>query len=761
VHKAADPARVLEINRRTALSVADQAGGERTRALLKRAQADLERRLKEAEGLKGPGADSFTAAQLNVTLGQVHAVLGELKGGMARVVVGQGRSAAVDAVGGTLAYLNAAEQRFRGVNQALPLREASMLDPVVRGTDASVLRRILSDPTHRGHKGVLDRYGDNVISRFEEQLQLKFVARKPWEEVKQSIVKESPFLQGVPGFWAERIVRTETMAAYSRASWETIRQADSQLGDMVKILSATFDARTGADSVAVHGQIRRPEEAFESWFGLYQHPPNRPNDREVVVPHRISWPIPASLAPRGDGEIAAAWSRHGNSGAMPGRPNMTTVPLDLFGKPQAPVVQQPQAVEPASPEPVEQWARPGVLARAMAPTEFEMPEATSPAALPPDVGLEQSPPKDALERLDELPIDANDMVTHSLKAVPKSSEVPFLKNEELMKVFSETYSALNKSIAEGKAPKAKEYKNTSLVALGKTVGKEFVASAIASPGQIPVVVKYKKAKFIVTGLHDVVAQQLKGNTSTKVHVVDLDKAIKAKGIAAQKTLPASVAVAIEPAKPAVPFHELPKGALPDTRHDRGYEFRRDLNRKLEADYQAKELKAQQKTAIGAFSKGYDWIIRATESGMSDEEIIRQEMSHRGYSREMAAERLSDAKRYSEQISKTFDKLTPQPMTTYRGIGNLSEEVFQKFVADGEFEIGSTTSTSWDPNTAKGFLKSGYRVFFTFEQRSGIGIEPLSKFPHENEVLLRKGARFRVTSKTRVDATTLHIEAEEF
>lgn len=123
-----------------------------------------------------------------------------------------------------------------------------------------------------------------------------------------------------------------TMGAYNRAGWETIRAADDELGDMCKILSAVFDDRTGWDSYQAHGQIRLPDEAFAWAGGLYQAPPNRPNDREVVVPHRISWPIPDDLAWRGDGEVAAAWKRDRRKGSPPGRPLMTTIPLARFGK---------------------------------------------------------------------------------------------------------------------------------------------------------------------------------------------------------------------------------------------------------------------------------------------------------------------------------------------------------------------------------------------------------------------------------------------
>jgi len=51
-----------------------------------------------------------------------------------------------------------------------------------------------------------------------------------------------------------------------------------------KILVATFDNVTGTDSLFVHLQERPIDRPFEDNRGhLYQHPPNRPWDREVVL----------------------------------------------------------------------------------------------------------------------------------------------------------------------------------------------------------------------------------------------------------------------------------------------------------------------------------------------------------------------------------------------------------------------------------------------------------------------------------------------
>jgi hypothetical protein len=331
---------VLAKNRRDALKLASGAGSAKTRKLLEDAERDLSRRLRQA--VKGPGDKSFTHEQLKATLTQVRAVLKDVKGGMKDVLVEQSRGVAEKAAGGVINYLEAADEAFRGAGtQPLALEEAAVMDSAVQGARASVLRRLASsgEPVvgadgvaHPAKVGILDRYGMSTVEDFEGILQRGLVTRKSWDGMREEITAASPFLQGKPAFWSERIVRTELMGAYNKAGWSAQTEANEELGDLVKILSATFDDRTAADSYAVHGQIRGNDEPFDTWFGQMQYPPSRPNDRECVVPHRISWSIPKYLHPRAPGEVAARWRMEGRKGSHPPIPERSTIPLDRFGR---------------------------------------------------------------------------------------------------------------------------------------------------------------------------------------------------------------------------------------------------------------------------------------------------------------------------------------------------------------------------------------------------------------------------------------------
>jgi len=335
----------LAKNRRDAIDIASAVGGKRVRGHLEDAQKDLVARLERlSPGMRG----TFTEAQMKSALAQVRDVLTGLTPGMRGTIVQTGLEAATDASNGVVEYLTAAEQEFRGVGaQSLALDEASMMDSARFGAKASILRRIGSSgedvpgaegAPHMAKRGVLQRYGMNVIGYFEQSMRTAIVTRKPWESIKQDITEKSPFLQQAPASWAERIVRTECASAYNTAGLHATEDANEQLGDMVKILSATFDDRTASDSYAVHGQIRRINEMFDTWYGPMAAPPARPNDREIVVPHRISWPIPRYLFPRTRAEVVQRWTKEKRKGPPPPTPNDSTVPRRSFGKQEPPKI---------------------------------------------------------------------------------------------------------------------------------------------------------------------------------------------------------------------------------------------------------------------------------------------------------------------------------------------------------------------------------------------------------------------------------------
>jgi nicotinamide mononucleotide adenylyltransferase len=109
----------------------------------------------------------------------------------------------------------------------------------------------------------------------------------------------------------ERFVRTETSYAFNRAHQAGIEalQAEDQTVRMRwtehvdDITGAPLDNRVGQDSLVLHGQVAVHGKLFHmppdprTPKGMegkeWAHPPNRPNDRAVLLPWRSGWGVPA------------------------------------------------------------------------------------------------------------------------------------------------------------------------------------------------------------------------------------------------------------------------------------------------------------------------------------------------------------------------------------------------------------------------------------------------------------------------------------
>lgn len=313
---------LLRRDHESALELLRRVGVARTRKLLAGAQRDLERRIDEA--VRGPGKDSFTAVQLRATLAQVRAVTRDVQRGVRDVIL-EGAGVASERAADNLArYLEAANRAFSGTARPLGLDRAAMVDAATVGVRSTMLRRLASSGTrvpgadpepHPAKMGILDRYGIKTIGHFEDVLRRGLVTRATFGEMRDQIRDASPFLRGAPMSWATRITRTELHGAYQRGGHEAIQNAAEQVDDMLKIVTATFDNRTAPDSFNQHGCCRLPDEPFE-YVGsagesiFYLHPPDRPQDRSVVVAHRASWPMLTNLRPLADEAVQRAFVRN-------------------------------------------------------------------------------------------------------------------------------------------------------------------------------------------------------------------------------------------------------------------------------------------------------------------------------------------------------------------------------------------------------------------------------------------------------------------
>lgn len=238
------PQQVLAESSRRARQLAERTSVERTQKILKRAQKDLNERLALALS-RGAGEDQFTIVRMRATLAQLRHATAIVQHGLKTTILDAVEPAAIQASKATLKYLSVAQEAYEHAVVPLRLDEAAMTDAVYAGTRASALRRIMTDPTHPGAPGVLDRYGAHVVKGFEEELSVAVASGASYNQVRDKLIERSPFLKEAPAHWAERVARTESMSLNNAAGLKSIQHAASVFDDMVKILFCPDDSRTG------------------------------------------------------------------------------------------------------------------------------------------------------------------------------------------------------------------------------------------------------------------------------------------------------------------------------------------------------------------------------------------------------------------------------------------------------------------------------------------------------------------------------------
>jgi hypothetical protein len=246
-------------------------------------------------------AGSFSDVQLRGMLAQIKLGLATIQHPAAGAL---NEAAFQTALAGARASLEAVarlERQFTGALVPLPLLETARLNGLVKGQTSSLLT---------AHEISIARYGTRMVGRMEQALGASIAAGETTTQAIDRITAtgEMEWWQG------ERIVRTELAYSTSASTREAIEAQSEELdGDLwmrwtehVSDDGQALDDRVGVDSEAMHGQVTPPGGMFtqppaapdgedvaaglagQSW----SHPPNRPNDRSVLMPWRAHWGVP-------------------------------------------------------------------------------------------------------------------------------------------------------------------------------------------------------------------------------------------------------------------------------------------------------------------------------------------------------------------------------------------------------------------------------------------------------------------------------------
>ncbi len=279
---------MIGIQRRQLRGLVDVRGVERMRKIYDGARKDLRDKLAD---LSSRGRDqTFTAHHLRVVLVQVGDAIRQLENKMRGHLEDTGKVAAEIAPRHLFDAIEAGEKMFRGVTPVVQAAEAAVFQGLRPGLPPSLLNKY--DVSVR-------TYGTPTISAVRDVLAGAVATGAPVDETIDRVAGTAGIFQG-QRWRADRIVRTETSYSYGVVKQQTMEQLRPAVPQLLKRLVTTFDIRTGEDSKDLNGQTVPVDQPFvwvvKNSKGVptgkvvrYMQPPNRPNDREVVIPWLAGW----------------------------------------------------------------------------------------------------------------------------------------------------------------------------------------------------------------------------------------------------------------------------------------------------------------------------------------------------------------------------------------------------------------------------------------------------------------------------------------
>lgn len=271
----------------------EKQGVKETRAFLRETRSVLRSRLLAAGG---KGSTTATALQFRAMLEQVEAILRRTNRQIEVMLEDTTKTAARMGARHAVDEFKALNKHFAGTTPVLGLDRAAVFRSLVDGVVASRLR---------AQTRSVQSWGLQTVNAVERYMSLATASGVPVQEMVRGVAGKTGVLSDE--LWkAERIVRTELAYAHGATKHQALVDTSDELGDddpLMKRLIETFDDRTGDDSFLIHGQTVPVDKPFEykrrkgsGWqLVRFMHPPNRPNDRSVVIPWRKSWDTDATI----------------------------------------------------------------------------------------------------------------------------------------------------------------------------------------------------------------------------------------------------------------------------------------------------------------------------------------------------------------------------------------------------------------------------------------------------------------------------------
>lgn len=244
--------------------------------------------------------DSFSAQQVRVTLMQLQGALNAVHSGLDEFVTDSTAVLSRRGVSDLVDEADSFNDYFEGAMQPVSL---DLVQAAV-DTDSRLINTF---------KASIDTYSKDLRQRISDGLMQMTVERLGPEAMYRRMIEDDAIGQFFDGeAWKlRRIVRTELHGIYGTAKLQALGRVAEDNPEMRKALFHPNDKRTGDDSLwllqkqagsrlntATYRLRPKWDEMFfytwktkkgKSYRRVFMAPPDRPNDRSILIPYHPSW----------------------------------------------------------------------------------------------------------------------------------------------------------------------------------------------------------------------------------------------------------------------------------------------------------------------------------------------------------------------------------------------------------------------------------------------------------------------------------------
>ncbi len=233
---------------------------------------------------KGEGS-TFTQQQLRGTMLQIESAIRQMSDSLVDGMYSAAYDVAGQGVDDLVEEIQTYEEYFNGAVVPINVRAAA----IATETQNNLLPK---------YKASVDAYGDALISQMGEQLARSVISQDGLYRTTKELFRSTNNFFAGEEWKLLRIARTELHNIYGMAKITGMFEAEKTLPDLKKALIHPMDSRTAQDSKYL--KYLKPivpigDPFIYEWprrsgkIRSFQAPPDRPNDRGILVPYRPSW----------------------------------------------------------------------------------------------------------------------------------------------------------------------------------------------------------------------------------------------------------------------------------------------------------------------------------------------------------------------------------------------------------------------------------------------------------------------------------------